>query len=92
MIMGKLFRAAVLAFLLSPLVSLATGPVDINTADPAALEQVKGIGPSKANAIVKYRTENGPFGSVDDLVRVPGIGEKSLETLRDQLTVGGSAQ
>ncbi len=92
MIMGKFFRAALFALLLSPLAAIATGPVDINTADPAALEQVKGIGPSKANAIVKYRTENGPFGSVDDLVRVPGIGEKSLAALRDQLTVGRPAQ
>lgn len=90
--MKKFIRAALFALLLSPLAAIASTPVDINTADPAALEQVKGIGPSKANAIVRYRTENGPFGSVDDLVRVPGIGEKSLQTLRDQVTASRPAQ
>lgn len=86
--MGKLIRAILFALLVTPLHALAMDPVDINTAEPATLEQVKGIGPSKASAIVKYRSENGPFASVDDLVRVPGIGEKSLEQLRDQLTAG----
>lgn len=87
--MRTLFRAIVLALLLSPLSALAA--VDINTADTAALEQVKGIGPARAAAIVKYRSENGPFKSVDDLVKVPGIGEKSVEQLRDQLSVGKPA-
>lgn len=87
--MRKIFRTIVLALLLSPLAAFSA--VDINTADAAALEQVKGIGPARAAAIVKYRSENGPFKSVDELVKVPGIGEKSVEQLRDQLSVGKPA-
>lgn len=88
--MKKLFGILALALLLSPFGALAA--VDINTADAAALEQVKGIGPARAAAIVKYRGEHGPFKSVDELVKVPGIGEKSVEQLRDQLSVGKPAQ
>lgn len=85
--MTKLLRTLVLALaLLSPFTATAAGPVDINTADTATLEQVKGIGPAKATAIVEFRESNGPFASVDEFVRVPGIGEKTLQQLRDQLT------
>ncbi len=60
-----------------------TRPVNINTADAATLAQsLRGIGRSKAEAIVSYRSENGPFKSVDDLVNVKGIGTKTLEQLR----------
>ena len=84
--MKKLFGILVLALLLSALPAHAA--VDINTADAAALEQVKGLGPAKAAAIVDYRKANGPFKSVDDLVKVPGIGEKTVEQLRDQVSIG----
>ncbi len=86
--MKKLLLSALLALSLSPLVALASSQVDINTADAATLEQVRGIGPAKASAIIAYREENGSFQSVDDLVNVPGIGERSLEQLREQVTVG----
>ncbi|MCP5158066.1 MAG: helix-hairpin-helix domain-containing protein [Gammaproteobacteria bacterium] len=66
--------------------------VDINTASTKELEVLKGIGPARAAAIVKYREENGPFGSVDDLVKVPGIKDKTLDKLladnKDRLTAG----
>lgn len=65
-------------------------PVDINTADAAALEQIKGIGPAKAQAIIDYRTQNGPFANTADLVKVPGIGAKTVEQIGDQVTVGAS--
>lgn len=84
--MKKLFGILILALLLSAPPALAA--VDINTADAAALEQVKGLGPAKAAAIVDYRKANGPFKSVDDLVKVPGIGEKTVEQLRDQVSIG----
>jgi competence protein ComEA len=83
--MSKLLRTLVLALTLSPLGAMAS-PVDINSADAAALEQVKGIGPAKASAIVQFREANGPFTSVDELVKVPGIGEKSVQQMREQLT------
>ncbi|MDX5364042.1 MAG: helix-hairpin-helix domain-containing protein [Pseudazoarcus pumilus] len=88
--MKRLIGILAFALLLCPLAALAA--VDINSADAAALEQVKGIGPAKAAAIVKYRSDNGPFKSLDDLVKVPGIGEKSVEQLRGQLSVGQPAQ
>ena len=85
--MLKLLRILCIACVLGPLVAWAAEQVDINTATAAQLEQVKGIGATKANAIVAYREENGPFASVDDLVKVPGIGEKSLEAMRSVLSV-----
>jgi comEA protein len=69
-----------------------TMPVDINTADEAALTSLKGIGPEKAKAIVQYRQEKGGFKTVDELKNVPGIGDKTLETLRPLITVGKMAQ
>lgn len=83
--MLKLLRILALCIAIAPLGAWAT--VNINTADAAALERVKGIGPAKARAILEYRRQHGPFLSVDDLVRVPGIGEKTLSKLRDQVSV-----
>ena len=90
--MIRMLCVLLFTLVLSPLAALAAGPVDINTADAAALEQVKGIGPSRAKAIVEYRRANGPFAKVDDLVRVPGIGDKAVGKLRDQVTVGSPAR
>ncbi|MCR4747206.1 MAG: helix-hairpin-helix domain-containing protein [Clostridiales bacterium] len=61
--------------------------ININTATAEELETLKGIGPAKAEAIVAYREQNGPFLSVDDLVNVTGIGEKTLANIRDKITV-----
>lgn len=67
----------------------ATETVDINTADAQALaEAINGVGLKRAEAIVEYREQNGPFKSVNELVEVRGVGEKSLEKSRDRLTVG----
>lgn len=60
------------------------GGVNINTASTAELEQLPGIGPSKATAIVTYREANGPFASCDALEAVSGIGPATLERLRPQ--------
>ena len=62
-------------------------PVDLNTATPDQLDQLDGIGPGMAAAILKYRQEHGGFGSVDELGEVPGIGEKRLASLREQVRV-----
>lgn len=61
--------------------------VNLNTADEKDLTQIPGIGPSKAQTIIKYREENGPFSSVENLKDVKGIGEKTFEKLKDYLTV-----
>ena len=61
--------------------------VNINTASVHHLQRINGIGETKAMAIVEYREAHGGFKSVDELVNVSGIGEKTLETMRDKLTV-----
>ena len=63
-------------------------PVNINRADAATLaDSLKGIGMRKAEAIVAYRTEHGPFKSVDELANVKGIGAKTLEQLRPLVSI-----
>ncbi len=70
----------------------AAAAVDINSAEASELESLPGIGPSKAAAIVQYRTDHGPFKTVDELDNVSGIGPSTLASLRDAVTVGkGSA-
>ena len=61
--------------------------VNLNTADPAALDTLPRIGPAIAQRIVEWREQNGRFTSVEDLLAVPGIGEKMLASLRDLVTV-----
>lgn len=58
--------------------------ININTADQTALEQLSGIGPATAAAIVQWRLEHGQFQTVDDLIMVSGIGPAKLEAVRDQ--------
>jgi competence protein ComEA len=65
----------------------ATGLININTASTTELETLSGIGEVLAATIVEYRTQNGPFASVDDLLDVSGIGPATLEEIRDQVTV-----
>lgn len=64
------------------------GPVDINSADAASLaEAIDGVGERKAVAIVEHRKLHGPFTSVDELAGVKGIGMKTVERNRENLTV-----
>lgn len=63
------------------------GKIRINSASVEELQKLKGIGPAKAEAIVSYREENGPFQTVEDLLEVSGIGEKTLETIKDDIVV-----
>ena len=64
------------------------GPININIAELEELEALSGIGPALGQRIIDYREENGPFQSVEDLLNVKGIGEKTLEKFRDNVTVG----
>lgn len=69
-----------------------TGPtsqqlININTATEAELDVLPGVGPSTAEAIVADREENGPFSTIEDLMRVSGIGEKKFEKLAGQICV-----
>ncbi|BDV30726.1 ComEA family DNA-binding protein [Microbacterium terricola] len=71
---------------LPPSAAPGSGLVDLNTADIAALDTLPRIGPALAQRIVDWREQNGGFTSVEDLLAVPGIGEKMLESLRDLVT------
>ena len=64
-------------------------PVDLNTATAEELQELMGIGPALAEAIVDYRAAHGPFQSVDELLEVSGIGEAKLGGIRDEVTVNG---
>lgn len=66
---------------------VAFAAVNINTASVEELDAVKTISPAKAKAIVEYRTNNGPFKSLDELKKVKGFGEKSVNKLTGELTV-----
>ncbi|MEN8141735.1 MAG: helix-hairpin-helix domain-containing protein [Thermodesulfobacteriota bacterium] len=66
---------------------LALAGVNINTADPATLQTLKGIGPSKAQAIVDYREAHGQFTSAAEITKVKGIGEKTFVRIKDEIEV-----
>lgn len=61
--------------------------VNINTATLAELEGLPGIGPATAEKIIADRQSNGPFNSIDEIMRVSGIGPAKLEQIRDLITV-----
>jgi competence protein ComEA len=61
--------------------------IDINRAEPWLLEALPGIGETRAQAIVDYRSENGPFRRIEDLLQVSGIGPATFESIKDYITV-----
>lgn len=61
--------------------------VNINEADATGLMTLNGIGPSKADSIIRYREERGSFQTIDDIKNVSGIGNTTFENLRDYITV-----
>lgn len=63
------------------------GKVNINTATQSQLETLPGIGLVKARSIIKYRQENGYFSSIEDLTKVNGIGEKTLENIKELISI-----
>jgi competence protein ComEA len=71
--------------------ALAGGKVNVNTADAATIaESLNGVGSAKAEAIVAYRQEHGPFKSPEQLAQVKGIGLKTVEKNRDMIEVGAA--
>ncbi len=65
----------------------ADGKVDLNTADADTLMTLKGIGRTRALSIIEYREEHGGFASIEELMNISGIGQKSFDKLKDEVTV-----
>ncbi len=79
-----------LLWLLLPWLAVA-GPVNINTADAETIAaELKGVGLSKAKAIVEYRKKHGPFRNPGDLSLVKGIGERTVEINKDDIQVSST--
>lgn len=77
--MNRFVRMLAIAAAVAPFMAVA-GPVDINTADAKTIsEELKGIGLTKAQAIVEYRQKHGPFKNAEDLSLVKGIGVRTVE-------------
>jgi competence protein ComEA len=90
------FRAQVI-FLLAVLLAVGVSqakkkppahPIDLNSATVEQLQELPGIGPGTAKAIVRFREKSGPFQRVEDLLAIRGITKKRLEKLRPYVTVG----
>lgn len=93
--LSKVAASAILAAFLAAAVSATAGEsaesgavVNINTATAAELSLLPGVGPSKAQAIIKYRGSH-KFKKVEDILRVKGIGRKSFNAMRPYLAVDG---
>lgn len=87
--MKKLLLALTLLFSAN---TFAT-PININTADAAAIASaLSGFGPKKAQAVVDYRTKNGEFKTLDDLNKVPGIGDKTIEKIKSDILFTAPSQ
>ena len=69
-----------------------TEKIDLNTATIEDFSKLKGVGKTYAERIVNYREQNGPFKKIDDILLVKGIGEKTFEAIKDQLTINGEPQ
>jgi len=69
----------------------ATGVININTAGAEQLQLLPRVGPALADRIIEFREAHGPFGSVDELVAVKGIGESSLAKLEPYVTTKGES-
>jgi len=67
--------------------SFQSNKININKANLEDLKKLPGIGDVKGQAIIDYIEENGPFVDIEELINVPGIGEKTLEKMKDQISV-----
>jgi competence protein ComEA len=80
--------APIVATPLPQVVATTTELININTASAAELDSLPGIGPTTAQKIIDYRTQNGPFVSTEDIINVSGIGPGTYERIKDLITVG----
>jgi len=83
--------AAIIALAFAPAFAQSTAPkakVNINTAPASELETLPRIGPKVAQRIVDFRTKNGNFKRIEEIMKIQGIGEKVYEQIKDLITVG----
>jgi comEA protein len=83
--------ALILTLSLAPAYAQSAPPkakININTASASELESLPRIGPKVAQRIVDFRTKNGSFKTVEELMKVQGIGEKIFAEIKDRITVG----
>ena len=74
-------------FLLVFLVVSLFAKIDLNSADAKTLASIKGVGEKMAEAIIDYREKNGKFTTIDDVLKVKGIGNKLLEVIKQEVEV-----
>jgi len=65
----------------------STEKVNINTATAEQLQVLPGVGPALAKVIVEYRTKNGKFNKIEELLNVKGVGEKKFQAIKDRLVL-----
>jgi comEA protein len=90
-VLGLGLAAAIVALALAPVQAQTTAPkarVNINTAPASELETLPRIGPKVAQRIIDFRTKNGNFKKVEEIMKVQGIGEKVFDQIKDLITVG----
>jgi competence protein ComEA len=80
-----LLLAALLAY-----AGAALAVVNINSASQKQLEELPGIGPAKAKAIIDFRKKNGPFKSIEDIKKVEGIGDATFDQIKGDLVTKGT--
>jgi competence protein ComEA len=101
---SALVLVAVLVVMSSPLIAqrgtkppsavtvVSNEVVNLNSATAAQIASLPGIGPKTAELVVQYRTKNGPFKKIEEIMNVRGIGEKSFLKIKDRLTVGAEGK
>lgn len=87
MVLITLMTVALMTAWVVPTMAEDMGKVNINTATREQLMSLKGIGEAYADRIIEYRDKNGPFQAPEDLLKVKGIGEKTLEANQDRIVV-----
>lgn len=100
MIRSMLVLVAAVVFISSPLAAaqratkppmaaavVSTDVINLNSATAAQIASLPGIGPKTADLVVQYRTKNGPFKKIEEIMNVRGVGEKSFLKIKDRLTV-----
>lgn len=64
--------------------------INVNTADKDLLMSIKGVGEKRAEAIINYREQNGPFKNIEQLAEIKGLGQYFVDTNREKLVVDGN--